>query len=152
MQRRYPGMILLAATLIAAAPAPKPVITIDGLASAVNLDATSRAAISKQVTALNAGLVKFVALHRSYADASSEKRAQLMRDMTDIHTQCKALHEAILQKLDPTQQAAYFAYLHAQMKAAGIDIGQFQHGGMMPDSMPDHGAMHGTAPGAGHGG
>ena len=94
MQRSFPGMILIAATLIAAAPAPKPVITIDGVASAVNLDATSRAAIAKQVTALNAGLVKFVALHRSYASASSEKRAQLMRDMTDIHTQSETRPDA----------------------------------------------------------
>jgi hypothetical protein len=151
MQRRFAGMTLLAATLIAAAPAPKPIITIDGISSALNLDATSRAAIAKQVTALNTGLVKFVALHRSYATATSEKRAQLMREMADIHAQCKALHDAIVQQLDPTQQAAYFAYLHAQMKAAGIDIGQFQHGGMMPDGMPDHGAMHGAAPGAVHG-
>lgn len=144
MQKRFPGTILLAAALIAAAPAPKPIITIDGVTAAVKLDATTRAAIAKQVEGLNAGLVKFVALHRSYATASGTQREKLMRDMSDIHQQCKALHDAIVQKLDPEQQAAYFAYLHAQMKAAGIDISQFQHGGMMDDS------MHAMS-GAGHG-
>jgi hypothetical protein len=144
MQKRFPGTILLAAALIAAAPAPKPVITLDGIATAVKLDATARAAIAKQVAGLNAGLMKIAAMHRSYAAASSTQRAQLLREMTDIHQQCKALHDAIVQKLDPEQQAAYFAYLHAQMKAAGIDMSQFQHGGMMNDS------TH-AMPGAGHG-
>ena len=144
MQRSFPGIILLAAALIAAAPAPKPVITISGIATAVKLDGTTRAAIAKQVEGLNAGLVKVVAIHRSYATASSTQREQLMREMADIHEQCKALHDAIVQKLDPEQQAAYFAYLHAQMKAAGIDISQFQHGGMMNDS------THAMS-GAGHG-
>lgn len=144
MQKRFPGTILLTAALIAAAPAPKPVITLDGLAAAVKLDAPTRAAIAKQVEGLNAGLVKAVAIHRSYATASSTQRDRLMRQMSDIHQQCKALHDAIVQKLDPEQQAAYFAYLHAQMTAAGIDISQFQHGGMMNDS------THAMS-GAGHG-
>ena len=151
MRRGFPGMILLSVALIAAAPAPKPVITIDGIATAVKLDATTRSAIAKQVAGLNAGLVKIVALHRSYATASEAQRAQLMRDMSDIHTQCKALHDAIVQKLDPDQRAAYFAYLHAQMKAAGIDVSQFQHGDMMNDSTHDHGAPQGAMPGTGHG-
>ena len=144
MQKRFPGMLLLAAALIAAAPAPKPVITLDGIATAVKLDATARAGIAKQVAGLNAGLLKVVALQRSYATASGTQREQLMRDMTDIHQQCKALHDAIVQKLDPEQQAAYFAYLHTQMQAAGIDMSQFQHGGMMHDS------THAMS-GAGHG-
>ena len=152
MRRGFAGLTLLAIALVAAAPAPRPVITIEGVTTAVKLDATVRVAITKQVAGLNAGLEKFVALHSSYAKASGTQRDKLQRDMTDLHEKCKALHDAIAQKLDPAQREAFFAYLHAQMKAAGVDLSQMEHGGMMPDGAHDHGAMHGVMSGTGHGG
>lgn len=152
MRKAIPGITLLAAVLMAAAPAPKPVITISGVTAAVGLDASVRATIAKNVAGLNAGLETIVALHRSYSTASPAERERIVRDMTDIHAKCKAMHDAIVAVLDPTQQKAYFAYLHAQLKAAGIDMTQMQHDGTMPDGMHDHDSLPGAMAGAGHSG
>ena len=151
MRMRFPGTLALAVVLAAAAPAPKPVITLDAIASAVKLDATERSAIAKQVDGLNAGLVRIVALYRAYPAASATQREQLQRDMKAIHDRCLALHNEIVRTLDPAQRAAFYEYLHAQMKAAGIDVQQMQRDMMGSDSTHDHGAMHDAMSGAGHG-
>ena len=153
MHTRIPGMIALAAVLVAAAPAPRPVITIDGVAAAVKLAPTTKAAIEKQIVALNEGLVKVVDLQQKAAKGSAAEQAQAKMDMGDLHAHCMALHDAIIKQLDPAQREAFFTYLHAQMKAAGIDMSQFDHDGMKHDGMShDHGDMHAGAAHAGHGG
>jgi len=152
MRTPFSGIITLAASvvLIAAAPAPKPVITIDGVTTAVKLDAAARTAMATQVAGLNAGLLKVVALHKSYAGASATERAKIQRDIADVHEQCLAIHNAIIKLLDPEQRAAFYKYLHERMKAAGIDASRFDHGGMMSDTTHGHRAMHGAM--SGHGG
>ena len=151
MRMRFPGTLALAVFLAAAAPAPRPIITLDGVTTAVKLDATARSAIAKQVDGLNTGLVKIVTMYRAYPTASAKQREQLHRDMKAIHDRCLALHDEIIKTLDPAQRAAFYQYLHAQLKAAGIDVEQFQRDMMGSDSTHDHGAMHGAMAGAGAG-
>lgn len=151
MRIRFPGSLALAVFLAAAAPAPKPVITLDGITAAVKLDATARSAIAKQVAGLNAGLVRIVSMYRAYPTASTRQREQLQRDLKAVHERCLTLHNEIIQTLDPTQRTAFYEYLHAQMKAAGIDVEQMQRDMMGSDSTHDHGSMHDAMSGAGHG-
>jgi hypothetical protein len=49
--------------------------------------------------------------------------------MKGSHDDHKQLHEEIIKLLDPEQQAAFFKYLHEQMKAAGIDVPHPPHDG-----------------------
>ncbi len=150
MRTRLAAPLLFSIILAAAAPAPKPVITLSGVATAAKLDATTSNSIAKQVTGLNKGLVSFVALHKSWESASAADRAKIEGDMKELHQHCMALHDEIVKNLTPDQRTAFYEYIHAQMKAAGIDMSQFNHDGMPMDST--HSAMHKAMAGAGHGG
>ena len=103
-----------AALAIAAMPAPKPVITPDGVATAAKLAPATKAAITQQIIALNAKLEQI-------------RDKQGDPDLQAIHEQCLALHNQIAAQLTPEEQHAFLTYLHAQMEASGIDISQF-HG------------------------
>jgi hypothetical protein len=118
------GMLML--VLVAATPAPDPVITLDGVSKAARLTPELRTALAPQVKALNAKLEKMVALRaeaRKANQAHSPEHDEVM----------KAIHE-IMKQLDEEQRAALHEYLHAQMKAAGIEIPQH----------PRHHGTHGT--------
>jgi len=95
--------------------APRPVITVDGVAAAVRLQPATRDAVAARIVALNTQLEKM--------------RDQKLTDaeLRSVHEQCKALHDAIAAQLDEAQRTAFLAYLHAQMAAAGIDFQAF-HG------------------------
>src|SRR5215468_2924174 len=113
MQRRILRVITTAA-LIAVAPAPKPLITLDGVVAAAKLAPAARSAIAKNVTSLNSCLEKGIALHREMATASPADRTKLESQMKDLHEVCTAAHEAIIKQLDPTQLAAFYEYVHSQ--------------------------------------
>jgi hypothetical protein len=125
MRVAIPGLTFLTAALIAAAPAPKPVLTIEGL---------------------NASLVKVIALHSEYDAATPTQREKLGQDIMAVHKKCLEWHDAIAKTLTPEQLKAFYTYAHEQMKAAGIEHGQITL--LMPKGADDHAAMHG----AGHGG
>ena len=103
----------LALALVMLAAPSKPVITVDGVAAATHISQTTRAAIAANVKALNAKLEQVV------AQTPSDDQLQA------IHEQCMAIHDAIAAQLSPEEQHAFLVYLHAQMKAAGIDVDKF---------------------------
>ena len=123
MRKQMLALAVLTTVLVAAAPAPDPVITLDGVSAAAKLTPELRTALAPQVKALNARLEKMVAI-RAEARKSSDPHNG------DLHEVMKAIHE-IMKQLDPEQREALHEYLHAQMKAAGLEI-------------PHHPRHHGT--------
>ena len=117
MKNRFLALAFSAAMVLPAAaqPAPRPVITVDGVVAAAHLGTATRTAISQQIIDLNTRLEQI----RDSKPAGE--------DLKDIHEQCEALHYAIAAQLTPEEQHAFYMYLHAQMEAAGIDVSQF-HG------------------------
>lgn len=140
MRIAIPGLTFLTAALVAAAPAPKPVITIEGVTTAVKLDAKSRQAIIKSVEGLNASLVKVIALHAEYDAAAPAQRGKLGQEIGAVHEQCLAWHESIAKTLTPEQLKAFYTYAHAQMAEARIDHQQIHL--LMPKGASDHHVPH----------
>jgi hypothetical protein len=128
MRKQLAVLAILMGVGTAAGPGPKPVITLDGVSAAARLSPELRAAIAPQVKALNATLEKMVALKAS-SKANPQQRAHGHEAMKGSHDDHKQLHEEIIKLLDPEQQAAFFKYLHEQMKAAGIDVPHPPHDG-----------------------
>ena len=130
MKRYLPVLALLAMPLIAAKSVEKPVLSLDGVAAAVKLAPETRAAIAPHITALNAGFEKIVKLHATYAKADKQQRTRLHEDMRAIHEECHAHFQQVASLLTPEQQEAFKEYVHAQMKAAGIQMLP-EHEGML---------------------
>ena len=111
MKRRVLGAVLGVLVAVSTASAgPKTVITVDGVAAATRISATYRDAVAAKIVSLNAHLEKI-------RDAKPTKT-----QLTDIHDECLALHDMIVKQMDDEQRHAFAQYLHAQMKAAGIDV------------------------------
>jgi hypothetical protein len=127
MKQQLMALVASTTLLVAAAPAP-PVITLDGISVAARLSPELRTAIAPHVKALNAGLERIVALQAGLSKATAEQRAQKHEAMKTMHEDCRKLHEEIVEQLDPEQRAAFFQYLHEQMKAAGIQMPHPPHG------------------------
>lgn len=128
MKKRLVAVAVLTSVLVASSPGPTPVITLDGVSAAAKLSPELRAALAPQVKALNASLEKMVAL-KAAPKATAQQRAHVHDSMKGIHEDHEKLHEAIITQLDPEQRAAFFKYLHEQMKAAGLDLTHPPHDG-----------------------
>lgn len=112
MKRMMQVLALTILTATVAFAAPKPVITVDGVAAAAKLQPAKRAAISQHIVALNAKLEKM-------RDVKTDE------DLRALHEQCLAIHDMIVKQLNDDERQAFYAYLHAQMAAAGIDVHKF---------------------------
>jgi len=151
MKKQLLAVAALAGTLIAALPGPDPIITVAGAAKAAKLSSEVRASLAPRIEALNAAFQKVVAVQSVSEHAASQERPhehgtsqqgpQSHASLDGIHEECMRLYHEISQQLDPEQQEAFAAYLHAQLKAAGIDPATV-HGGMHPG--PGH-SPHGTS-------
>ena len=122
MKRYLPVLALLALPLVAARAPEKPVISLDGVAAAVKLAPATRAAIAPHIAALNAGFQKIVTLHAQDAKANAAERARIHEDVRALHEECHARFQEAAKLLTPEQQDAFYEYVHAQMKAAGIQM------------------------------
>ena len=134
MKQLLTSLIAACTIVTAAGPSPDPVITLEGVAKAAKLSAERKATIAPQVKALNTRLEQMV------ATKAAEKTAQARPNHGPGHVRpshddpmMKELHE-LMQQLSPEQRAALHEYLHAQLKAAGLEIPlNWQHG--------NHGSM-----------
>jgi hypothetical protein len=136
MRKHLLGLALVLPVLLAAAPGPDPVITLDGVSAAARLSPQKRAAIAPQVKALNARLEKMVEV-RLAAKAGTAKAAD---PHCDLHEVMKGIHE-LMEQLNEQERQALHEYIHAQLKAAGIEI---------PHDVADH-ARHAETHGQAHG-
>jgi hypothetical protein len=131
MPKRLLTATLLATVLIAARPGPEPVITVDGAAAAAKLSPQLKVALAPRLTALNAGLEKVAAAVKTSHTATVEERTRTHASLQGVHEECMKLYHEIAAQLDPEQRDAFVAYLHQQMKAAGIDPAQMHPGVIM---------------------
>jgi hypothetical protein len=122
MRMRMMALGALATVLVAAAPGPSPVITMEGMSAAVKLSPELRAALAPQVKALNAHLEKIVAVHTGARKATAQQRAEIHEALKAHHDECKQVLHEMIKQMDPEQRAAFHQYLHEQLKAAGIEI------------------------------
>jgi hypothetical protein len=120
MRKSLLALAALTTVLVAATPGPSPVITLEGVSAAAKLSPELRATLAPQIEALNARLEKMVAIKGDASKASEQERAYTNDAMKDIHE--------IVKQLDPEQRAAFFEYLHGQMKSAGIHMTHPPHG------------------------
>jgi hypothetical protein len=122
MKRQLVLITTLASALLAMAPAPKPVVTIERISAVTRLSAAERASIAPLVVALDAGLQKLAAAHKQFATASLEKRQQMHADIKAVHDECHEQISAIIKNMTAEQIKAFHEYLHQQMIAAGIPL------------------------------
>ena len=122
MKKLLASLIAVCAILTAAGPGPDPVITLDGVAKAAKLSAERKAAIAPQVKALNTRFEQMVATkaNAKTPHARPNHGPDHVRPNHDDPLM-KELHE-LMQQLSPEERAALHEYLHAQLKAAGLDI------------------------------
>ncbi|NJD09919.1 MAG: hypothetical protein FIB01_05550 [Gemmatimonadetes bacterium] len=154
MKTKLLAVALLAGTMAAALPGPDPIITVDGAAKAAKLSSELRALLAPRIEALNAA---FQELSAAQGRSEQETPAQLPHrhgtapsgprphvSVDGMIEECMRLYHEIGQQLDPAQQEAFAAYLHAQLKVAGFDPatvhhtlhpvpGYFSHGAGVPD-------------------
>jgi len=143
MRTRLALVFALAGTMIAAAPAAPPVITLDGIAAAAKLTPAAKAAIAPSVTALNAAFEKLAAYHSAHPKAT---HTEMAADLKGLHEEMMKQHDVLMRNIDPMQHAACLKYMHERMKAAGLEHVAGDHMKHMRDALHDHAA------GRGHGG
>jgi hypothetical protein len=136
MKKQLLAVAAITTVLVAAAPGPKPVITVDGVSAAARLNAKVRAAIAPNVKALNAELEKLLAMQTRAPKATEHHRSELHDEMKRIHEHSQSLYKEIIKQLDPQQQIAVEEYLHDQVQAAGIPMFHAPHG---DKAHPPHG-------------
>src|SRR5262245_61185162 len=122
MKMRWTMLGVLTAGLVAAAPGPDPVITLEGVSAAVKLSPELRAALAPQVKALNTHLEKMVAVQAGARQATPQQRAELKAALKAHHDECSELLHEMVKQMDPEQRAAFHQYIHEQLKAAGIEL------------------------------
>jgi hypothetical protein len=140
----------LAGTLIAALPAPDPVITVEGAAAAAKLGPELRAALAPRITALNQRLEQVRAVRTASVRATPAEQTRLHASLGGIHEECMKLYQEISGQLDAGQREAFMAYLHAQLKAAGLEPAHLHGGAHLPHGVhPSPGIMPHSAGGPG---
>lgn len=129
MRRQLLAVAVLAGVLVAAGRGPDPVITVAGTTAAVKLSAAQQAALAPRVKALDTALQKAVAAKATSARAGAGQQTVPHVTLEGVHEECLRLYHEIGEQLDPEQRAAFMAYLHQQMTAAGLDPAVFHHAG-----------------------
>jgi hypothetical protein len=122
MRKQLTVLGMATMVLIAAAPAPAPIITMEGVSAAVKLSPELRAALAPHVKALNTRLEGIVALQASARKAGADQHARLHEAMKAHHDECQKLLHEMIKQMDEEQRAAFHQYLHEQLKAAGIEL------------------------------
>jgi hypothetical protein len=138
--RKVLALVVLAMIPLAATPGPSPIITLDGVSAAAKLSPELRTAVAPRVKALNAMLEKVAAARANAPKAKAERATHTHGALDAHHDEFSNAIREITKQLDPEQRAAFYEYLHAQLKAAGIEVPD--HG---PGDHPRHGEIHGDA-------